>query len=90
MRWFFLLLSMVGFSFGFTTKIMTLAVLGLGCGFVGLILSILAFAAHRIQANAQSETALLTDKEVSQLRASVRRRADAKIANIAKYKKPLQ
>ena len=69
MRWIMLLLAIAGFALAFTTK--SPALLGFGL-LVGLFCSLgfcLALAAARISANAQPESMLIVDPEVSSLRA---------------------
>jgi len=69
MRWIMLLLAIAGFALVFTTK--SPALLGFGL-LVGLVCSLgfcLALAAARISANAQPESMLIVDPEVSSLRA---------------------
>ena len=73
MRWILFLLAIVGFAVAFTTK--SPGVLGIGLA-VGVFCSlgfVLALAAARISANAQPETMLIIDPEVTSLRTRTQR-----------------
>jgi hypothetical protein len=73
MRWVFLLVAMFGFAVVFSAKTPGALGLGLLLGLVGLFGALLGFAAARIASSAQSEVALLTDKDINALRASMRK-----------------
>jgi hypothetical protein len=75
MRWVFLLVAMFGFAVVFSAKTPGAMGLGLLVGLGGLFGALLGFAAARIASSAQSEVALLTDKDINALRASVRKPA---------------
>jgi len=75
MRWVFLLVGMFGFAVVFSAKTPGGLGLGLVVGFVGLFGALLGFAAARIASSAQPDAALLTDKDISALRASMRKPA---------------
>ena len=73
MRWILLIVAIVGFAIAFTTK--SPAVLGIAL--VGAIICSLAFvlalAAERISSNAQPESMLIIDPEVTTLRTRTQR-----------------
>ena len=73
MRWIWLLIAMFGFAVVFSAKTPGTLGLGLVVGLVSLFGALLGFAATRIASSAQSEVALLTDKDINALRASVRK-----------------
>jgi hypothetical protein len=73
MRWVWLLIGMFGFAGVFSAKTPGALGLGLVVGLIGLFCALLGFAAARIASSAQSEVALLTDKDINALRASVRK-----------------
>ena len=75
MRWILLLLAMGAFALAFSTK--SAGVMGacLVVGFVALFAALFAFAAAKIEATSRPDVALLTDKDISALRASVRKPA---------------
>ncbi|MGH8041855.1 MAG: hypothetical protein ACREPN_07415 [Rudaea sp.] len=75
MRWISLLIAVFGFALGFSAKTAGLMAVGLLFGFAGLFGALLGFAAARIAANARSDSTLLTDKDISALRASMRKPA---------------
>jgi len=75
MRWVFLLIGMFGFAVVFSAKTPGALGLGLVVGFIGLFAALLGFAAVRIASSAQPDAALLTDKDITALRASVRKPA---------------
>ena len=73
MRWILLLLAFGAFALAFSTKssgVMGLALIG---GVVLLIAALFAFAAAKIEATSRPDAALLTDKDINALRASVRK-----------------
>ncbi len=71
MRWFLLLVSLAGFSYAYVARTPELLGLSLLAGFGGLIGAFFGFAAARVAATARPDAALLTDKDISALRASV-------------------
>lgn len=73
MRWIFLLLAVIGFAFAFSARSPGALGFGLVLGFGGLLGALFGFAAARIAANAQPDSALLTDKDIAALRASMRK-----------------
>jgi hypothetical protein len=73
MRWFFVMLAMFGFAVVFSAKTAGAMTLGLLLGVFGLFAAFLGFAAARIASSAQPDAALLTDKDISALRASLRK-----------------
>lgn len=73
MRWILLVVAIFGFSLGFSAKTPGLMGIGLLVGFVGLFAALLSFAAARIAANSQPDSTLLSDKEISLLRASLKK-----------------
>ncbi len=83
MRWVYLLIAMFGFAVVFSAKTAGALGVGLIVGLVGLFGALLAFAAARIASSAQSEVALLTDKDINALRASMRKPATPGTSNAA-------
>ncbi len=77
MRWILLLLAVLGFGLGFSAKTPGLMGIGLLLGFGGLFAALFAFAAARIAATSQPAAVLLSDKDISALRASLRKPAVA-------------
>ncbi|MBS0556433.1 MAG: hypothetical protein JSR27_03350 [Proteobacteria bacterium] len=75
MRWIFLLLAVLGFALGFSAKAPGLMGAGLLLGFVFLIGAFFAFAAARVAETSRPDSTLLTDKDISALRASMRKPA---------------
>ena len=73
MRWMLLLLTLSGFALGFSARSPGLMGLGFVLGFVFLVAAFFAFAAARVAANSRSDSALLTDKDIATLRASLRK-----------------
>ena len=71
MRWFLLLVSLAGFSYSYMAKTPEMLGLSLLAGFLGLLGAFLGFAAARVAATARPDAALLTDKDINALRASV-------------------
>jgi hypothetical protein len=72
MRWLLLLFALLGFALGFSAKTPGLMGLGLVLGFVFLLVAFFAFAAARVAANTRPDSALLADKDINALRASLR------------------
>ena len=73
MRWILLVVSILGLGFGLSAKSPGVMALGLLLGFGCMFASVFAFAAARIASTARPDAALLTDKDVNALRASVRK-----------------
>jgi hypothetical protein len=71
MRWFLLLVSLAGFSYAYMAKTPELLGLSLLAGFGGLLGAFFGFAAARVAATARPDATLLSDKDISALRASV-------------------
>ena len=73
MRWILLLLATAALVLAFSTRsagIMSVALVG---GLVLLVAALFAFAAAKIESASRPDTALLTDKDINALRASVRK-----------------
>ena len=68
-----MLVSIAGFSIAFATKSAGVLGLGLLLGFGGLIGAFFGFAAARVAASARPDAALLTDRDIATLRASVKK-----------------
>ena len=73
MRWILLLLALGAFALAFSTKSTGLMGFCLVVGFVTMFAALLAFAGAKIEATSRPDVALLTDKDISALRASVRK-----------------
>ena len=73
MRWILLLFAVVGFTLGFSAKTPGMLGLGLLVGIGCLFASLMGFAAERVASSARPDAALLTDKDISVLRASIRK-----------------
>lgn len=71
MRWILLVLAVLGFALGFSAKAPGLMGLGFVLGFVFLFAAFFAFASARVAANTRPDAALLTDKDIATLRASL-------------------
>ncbi len=71
MRWILLLAALFCFAIVFTAKTAGLLGLGLVLGFICLFGAMFAFAAERIASTARPDAALLTDKDITALRASM-------------------
>jgi hypothetical protein len=69
MRWILLVAAVVGFAIAFTTASPGLMGVGLILGFIGLLGFAFALAAARIAQNAQPETTMIVDPEITLLRA---------------------
>jgi hypothetical protein len=78
MRWGMLLLSVIGFTFVFSTRSPGVLALGLVFGFGGLFGAVLVMVNERIGASARSEATLLTDKEVLAMRNKAQQSRDRK------------
>ena len=77
MRWILLVAALFGFGLAFAAKTPGLLALGLVIGFICLFLSLFGFAAARIASTARPEVAMLTDKDINALQASVRKQKAA-------------
>ena len=77
MRWILVVVAILGLGFGLSAKTPGVMALGLLLGFGCMFASVFAFAAARIASTARPDAALLTDKDVNALRASVRKPAAA-------------
>jgi len=75
MRWLVLLVSLGAFALAFTTKSTGMMALGLLAGFGCLFAAIFAFAAARIEETSRPDAAMLTDGDISKLKASLRKPA---------------
>lgn len=73
MRWVLLVVAVLGFAVTFSAKTPGLMGVGLLVGFFSLFGALLAFAAARIASTSRPDTDLLTDKDISVLRASLRK-----------------
>jgi hypothetical protein len=73
MRWLVLLLALLGFALGFSSRSPGLMGLGFVLGFVFLVAAFFAFAAARVAESSRPDTTLLTDKDIATLRASMRK-----------------
>ncbi|HEX3894998.1 MAG TPA: hypothetical protein VHW73_02195 [Rudaea sp.] len=71
MRWILLVVSLAGFSYAYMAKTPELLWISLLAGFGGLLGAFFGFAAARVAATARPDAALLTDRDISTLRASV-------------------
>ena len=69
MRWILLVATIVGFAVAFTTTSPSLMGIGLILGVGGLLSFAFALAAARIAQNAQPETTMIVDPEITALRA---------------------
>jgi hypothetical protein len=75
MRWIFLLVALFGFTVAFSTKAPGTLGFGLLLGLIGLFGAFFGFAAERVASSARPDAALLTDKDLNVLRASMRKPA---------------
>jgi hypothetical protein len=73
MRWILLLVSVFAFALAFASKSPSIMGLGLVLGFGCLFGSLFGFAAARIASTSRPDVALLTDRDISLLRASMRK-----------------
>ncbi|MGH8090938.1 MAG: hypothetical protein ACREO6_05760 [Rudaea sp.] len=73
MRWIVLLLALLGFALGFSSRSPGLMGLGFVLAFVFLSAAFFAFAAVRVAENSRPDSTLLTDKDIATLRASMRK-----------------
>jgi hypothetical protein len=73
MRWILLLLALGAFALAFSTKSTGVMGFCLVAGIGLLFAALFAFAAARIEATSRPASTLLTDKDISALRASVRK-----------------
>jgi hypothetical protein len=75
MRWVCLLVATFGFAVVFSAKSAGALGFGLVLALTGLFGALLGFAAARIASSARPDAALLTDKDITALRASMRKPA---------------
>lgn len=75
MRWILLVVAVLGFSLTFAARTPGLMGIGLLVGFIGLLSALFGFAAARIASNSRPDAALLSDKDINVLRASLRKTA---------------
>lgn len=68
MRWLLLLFAIIGFVVVFTTRSPGVLGLGLAVGILSSLGFVFSLAAARISANAQPESMLIVDPEVTSLR----------------------
>ena len=73
MRWIFLLVALFGFAIAFSAKTPGMLGLGLVLGLICVFGALFGFAAERVASSARPDAALLTDKDINALRASVRK-----------------
>lgn len=73
MRWILLLLALGAFALAFSTKAAGVMAFCLVAGFGLLFAALFAFAAAKIEATSRPDTTLLADKDISVLRASMRK-----------------
>lgn len=77
MRWVLLLVSLGAFALAFSTRSGGMMGLCLVLGFGGLFAALFAFAAEKIASTSRPDSALLTDKDINALRASMRKATPA-------------
>jgi hypothetical protein len=75
MRWILLLVGLGAFALAFSTRSSGFMGFCLVVGVIAIFAALLAFAAAKIEATSRPDVALLTDKDISVLRASVRKAA---------------
>lgn len=75
MRWIFVLVALFGFAIAFSAKTPGTLGLGLVLGLICLFGAFFGFAAERVASSARPDAALLTDKDLNVLRASMRKSA---------------
>ena len=83
MRWFLVVLAVLGMAVSFITPspgVLAVALLVTG---VSLFCAVFAFAAHRIESNARPDTALLTPEVLAHVREKARREQAARAAATA-------
>lgn len=73
MRWILLVVAVLGFGLTFSARTPGLMGIGLLLGFIGLLGALFAFAAARIAATSRPDIMLLSDKDISRVRASLRK-----------------
>ena len=73
MRWILLLLAFAAFAVAFSTKSPGLMGFALIAGIGLLFGAVFAFAAAKIEATSRPDATLLTDKDITALRMSVRK-----------------
>jgi hypothetical protein len=73
MRWILSLVALGAFTLAFSTKSPGLMGVFLVIGVAALFAAVFAFAADKIAATSRPDSALLTDKDIAALRASMRK-----------------
>jgi hypothetical protein len=86
MRWILLLIALFCFALVFAAKSPGLLALGLLLGFACLFGSLFGFAAERVAATARPDVAMLTDKDITALRASIRKPGTESTSNLSSAK----
>lgn len=71
-----MLVAVLGFGIAFGTHSPGTLAIGLVVGFVGLFGTVFVMVAERVAATARPDSALLTDKDISALRANLRKAKD--------------
>lgn len=82
MRWIFLSVTLLGVLLAFSAKTPGTLGLGLLVGLVGLVGALFGFAAERVASSARPDAALLTDRDINALRASVRKPGTTSSTNV--------
>lgn len=75
MRWILLLLALGAFALAFSTRSPGMMGFCLVAGIGLLFAALFAFAAAKIEATSRPDSALLTDKDITALRSSMRKPA---------------
>ena len=75
MRWILLLVALGAFALAFSSRSEGLMGFLFVLGFGALFAAVLAFAAEKIASTARPDAALLTDKDINALRASMHKPA---------------
>jgi uncharacterized protein (DUF58 family) len=86
MRWILLLLALGAFALAFSTKAAGVMAFCLVAGFGLLFAALFAFAAAKIEATSRPDTTLLVDRDISALRASMRKAAPARSPSAAEVR----
>ena len=73
MRWILLLFALGAFALAFSTKSSGFMGFCFVVGFVAMFAALFAFAGAKIEATSRPDATLLTDKDITALRASVRK-----------------
>jgi hypothetical protein len=83
MRWILLLIAVFCFAVVFTAKTPGLLGFALVLGLASMFGSLFGFAAARVAAIARPDAVLLTDKDISALRASLRKPSATSAPNMS-------